>query len=65
MADVAQKANSGNDRKEGTAVVYVLGAAASGNYKSLSADNALSPTPVDQTETRFTNRFDDPQYYTA
>lgn len=62
MADVAQKANSGNARKEGTIVV---GAQPIGNYKTNSDNNALSPTAVDAIETKLTTRFDDPQYYTA
>lgn len=62
MADVAQKAVTANDRKEGT---IVSGAMPNGNFASNTDDNNESPTTVSAIETKLTTRLDDPQYYTA
>lgn len=60
MADVAQKAINANEIKSGTAVVKT----AETRYQTVNPVDNKSPTTASM-ETRLTNRFDDPTYYTA
>jgi len=60
MADVATTAINGNAVKNGDAVVSVRNS----NLKVLSPTNNKGQT-VAAMETKLTNRFDDPTYYTA
>lgn len=61
MPDVAKKVISANPVKNGSAVV---GVDRTGNKQSLPpAKNEA--TDVTQLDTRYTNRFDDPLYYSA
>lgn len=59
--DVAQKITV-DDRQEGTMVVFVtmLGVI----YKNQES-NTTNPTTVEAMETKLTDKFDDPTYYTA
>lgn len=60
--DVASKVVSGNSRQEGTIVVQ---ATVTGVVSKNQASNTKSPTTVEAMETKLTDRFDDPTYYTA
>lgn len=60
--DVAMKPASGNDRREGTIVVQALPT----GVTSVNTDtNSTHTTTVEAMETKLTDRFDDPTYYTA
>lgn len=60
MVDVATTAINGNPVKNGDAVVSVRNS----NLKVLSPTNNKGQT-IAVMETKLTNRFDDPKYYTA
>lgn len=59
MADVIQKIISGNDIKNGSAVIT---ADKRGNYQSITPD-ILENQSLTVTEAKYTTRFDDPSYY--